>query len=122
MKLVVTCACAAAVLALGTGGPSPGTKAEPRASIKEVMKEAHTSGLFKRVAAGAGDRRDAERLLELYTELARHNPPAGKPEKWREVTDKMVKAAQAAVDGDEQAGKMLKKAVTCGLCHQRHKP
>jgi hypothetical protein len=121
MKLVVACACAAVVASLGPGAVTPGAQPDGGRTIRTVMREAHTSGLFRKVAVGAGDRADAERLLALYTELGRHKPPAGEQYVWQKRTGDMIEAARAAVAGDSRAGKMLKQAVNCGACHQAHK-
>jgi hypothetical protein len=108
----------AAVL-IGTGDVGAGK--DPKFTIKQVMKEAHKEGLLKKVAAGKGDKADAEKLLELYIALAANKPPMGDAESWKKFTDGMVAAAKVAVKGGDDAGKLLKKAVNCGACHKAHK-
>jgi len=96
--------------------------AEPKYTIKEVMKLAHKDGLMKKVASGDGTKEDAEKLLELYTALGENKPPKGDAADWKERTDALIQAAQDAVDGKEGAGAELQKAANCAACHKAHKP
>jgi hypothetical protein len=120
MRTLVVGACGAFVLAMlvsmGSYEAVGGEKA--KYTIKEVMKEAHKDGLLKKVSGGMGDKKDAERLLELYTALSKNTPPMGEKDSWKKITDDVVAAAKKAVAGDTAA---LKKAVNCGACHKAHK-
>jgi mono/diheme cytochrome c family protein len=99
---------------------------EETPSIKEVMKKAHAGAaksLISKVAAGKGSEEDKKALLALYEALAKNKPPKGDEEAWKTRTSSMVKAAKAAVDGDEDAGKELTKiSRSCAACHAAHKP
>jgi hypothetical protein len=119
MKIVVAgvCTMLSAAILVGAGFTAVGEKA----SIKEVMLEAHKKGLLKKVAGGKGDKADAEKLLKLYTDLAANKPPAGEAADWKTKTDAIVAAAKEVVAGKEGAGKALTKAVNCGACHKAHK-
>ncbi len=95
---------------------------EPKYTISEVMKEAHKSGLLKKVTGGEASRGEKETLLELYQALAKNEPPKGEDKSWKEKTTAIVKAAQAVYDGDPDAEETLAKAVNCRACHTAHKP
>jgi hypothetical protein len=122
MRSLIVAFCVSLALMLVAGvGADAGGKGEPKYTIKEVMKNAHKSGLFKKVAAGMGDKKDAEQLLELYTALAQNKSPNDEAADWKERTTAMVAAAKLAVEGSEKAGAALKKAVNCNGCHGTHK-
>ncbi len=129
MRTLVAGACAvlAAVLILGEGSYRAADKADKdgkdvKYTISDVMKKAHgKGGLLGKVAAGKGDKADAEKLLEMYTELAKNKPPQGDAASWKKFTDGLVAAAKVAVSGGENAGKQLKKAANCKACHTAHK-
>jgi hypothetical protein len=92
--------------------------ADPKFTIKEVMKEAHKSGLLKKVAAGTADKEDREKLVELYKALSENKPPKGDAEEWKKSTAVLHKAAEEALK-DPAAGKKLK--VNCAECHGKFK-
>jgi len=92
--------------------------ADPKYTIKEVMEQAHKSGLMKKVAAGTAEKEDREKLAELYKALSENKPPKGDAEEWKKSTAVLQKAAEAAVK-DPAAGKKLK--VNCGECHGKFK-
>jgi hypothetical protein len=95
-----------------------GDKDKPKYTIKEVMKEAHKSGLWKKVAKGEADKEDREKLAELYKALMQNKPPAGDADEWKKTTTAMHKIAEDAIK-DPEAGKKLK--VDCGACHKKFK-
>lgn len=95
-----------------------GDKDKPKYTIKEVMKEAHKSGLWKKVAKGDADKDDRVKLAELYKALMQNKPPAGDEDAWKKTTSAMHKIAEAAIK-DPEAGKKLK--VNCGACHKKFK-
>jgi hypothetical protein len=91
-------------------------------TIKEVMGEAHKKGLLKKVYSGDASEKDAKRLLELYTELAKQKPPKGDADAFKATTKKMVEGAKLIVDGKKDEGiALLKKTVQCMECHQNFK-
>jgi len=110
-----------ALTMVGLGMFQAREKDKPKYTIKEVMKEAHKSGLYKKVASGKADKEEKEKLLELYTALSMNKPPKGDEKDWKERTDALVKAAKEAVDGDKGAGKDIQKAANCKGCHELHK-
>lgn len=91
--------------------------------ISTIMKEAHKSGLLKKVTKGEGSKEDKEKLLALYVDLSKNTPPKGEKEAWAKRTGAIVKAAKAvAKGGDKKALARLKRATSCGACHKIHKP
>jgi hypothetical protein len=105
------------VLALGTNQ----AQEKPKFTIKEVMKEAHKEGLYKKVAGGKASDDEKKHLVELYKALAQNTPPKGDADDWKTKTSTMVAAATKAAKGDEDAAKSLLKIVNCGACHKAHK-
>ena len=102
------------VLALDKGGESQYT-------IKEVMVTAYKEKLANRVIKGEATTEEKQRLLTLYEALAATAPPRGTQASWEKKTVALVEAAQAAVEGQENAPKLLKKTMECGACHSNHK-
>src|SRR5262245_47400938 len=121
MRFVGAGVCAAWAMFVLAGRGHEGDKDKAKYSISEVMLKAHKGGLLTKVAAGKGDKADAEKLLEMYTELAKNKPPEGDAESWKKFTDGLVAAAKVAVKGGPDAGKRLKKAANCTACHKVHK-
>ena len=124
MRIVFAGVCALLAglgLSGGEGSRAGEKKGDPKYSISDVMLQAHKGGLLAKVAAGKGDKADAEKLLEMYTEMARNKPPEGDAKSWKMFTDGLVAAAKAAVSGEAEAGKLLKKAANCQACHKTHK-
>jgi len=95
-----------------------GEKDKPKYTIKEVMAEAHKSGLWKKVAAGTAEKEDREKLADLYKALVQSKPPKGDEDAWKKTTTEMHKIAVDAIK-DPDAGKKLK--VNCGACHKAFK-
>ena len=95
-----------------------GDAKKPKFTIKEVMKEAHKSGLWKKIAAGDADKADREKLAELYKALSENEPPKGNVKEWKKTTAAMLKIAVQAIK-DPAAGKKLK--LDCGACHGKFK-
>jgi hypothetical protein len=123
MRIVVAGVCAAVAMGLLAGSYQAGEKAKAKYSIKEVMKKAHDkkTGLLYKVGAGNGDKADAEKLLEMYIEMAKNNPPKGGAESWKRLTNGLIVAAKVAVTGGPDAGEKLKTASACTACHKVHK-
>ncbi len=97
---------------------------DPKYTIKEVMKKAHTpdGGLLKKIVSGEGTKEDAEQLVELYTSLGQNKPPKGEPGSWQEKTGELLQAAKDVVADKEGAKARLEKAANCKNCHTEHKP
>jgi hypothetical protein len=92
-------------------------------SIKDVMKQAHTprENLLRKVAQGKANAEEKGQLLALYKALAKNTPPKGDAQAWADRTSLLVSAAQAAVDGEADAGMKLTKVSSCIACHTEHK-
>lgn len=102
--------------------PASADHHEPKYKTKEVMKQALKGPLLKKVAAGDASDEEQKLLHEMLVSLSKNKPPKGEAESWKKLTGALVKASQAAVDGTEGAGEMLKKASNCKACHSQHKP
>ena len=122
MRLVIAL-CAVGIVASGLFVVNAQEKEAEKIPIKQVMQKAHKAGLLKDlvVKGAASDEQKAE-LLKLYKGLAANKPPKGDQKSWDEKTKALVEAAQAAVDGKENAGQLLMKASNCKACHDAHKP
>jgi hypothetical protein len=92
-----------------------------RYTIKDVMITAYKEKLANKIVKGEATPEDKERLLVLYEALAKTAPPRGDAASWRKKTGELVKAAQAAVQGESEAPLLLKKTMECGACHTQHK-
>jgi hypothetical protein len=130
MRFVVAGVCAALAMILLAGTNQAGDKdkkeekdekGKPKYTIKEVMQKAHKGGLLIKVASGKGEKADAEKLLEMYTALAKNKPPEGDANSWKRFTMGLIAAAKVAVEGGPDAGKRLKAAANCTACHKLHK-
>ena len=94
---------------------------EPKYKTKDVMKKAMKGGLLKKVASGDASDDEKKTLHEMLVALGKNEPPKGDAESWKKLTGALAKAGKAAVDGDDNAGAMLKKASNCKACHSKHK-
>lgn len=94
---------------------------KPKYTIKEVMKNAHKSGLYKKVAEGKADKEEKEKLVALYEALAKNKPPKGDEKEWKKQTEDMLKAAKACCKDEKDAGPKLAKLVSCKTCHAAFK-
>lgn len=95
-----------------------GDKDKPKYSIKEVMAQAHKSGLLKKVQKGTAEKEDREKLADLYKALMQSKPEKGDIEVWKKTTAVMHKLAAEAIK-DPEAGKKIK--ADCGGCHKSFK-
>ncbi len=95
---------------------------EPKYKTKDIMKKAFKGPLLKKVAGGDATDEEKKQLHEMLVALSKNKPPRGEDDSWKKMTDALVKAGQAAVEGDEKAGAMLKKTANCKACHKEHKP
>ncbi|TWU05769.1 hypothetical protein [Stieleria varia] len=114
------CFCAAALLCLPAGAAEE--EEAKKYKTKEVMKEAFKGPLLKKVAGGEASDEDKKKLHDMLVAMSKNEAPKGDAESWKKLTSALVKASKAAVDGDEGAGDMLKKAANCKACHSAHKP
>ncbi|MGB7345065.1 MAG: hypothetical protein WBD20_12700 [Pirellulaceae bacterium] len=94
----------------------------PKFKTKEIMKKAFKGPLVKKVASGEASDEEKKELHEMLVALAKNKPPRGEQESWEKLTGALVKAGEAAVNGDENAGAMLKKGANCKACHSEHQP
>ena len=93
----------------------------PKFKTKDVMKKAMKGGLLKKVASGSASDDEKKQLHSMLVALGKNEPPKGEADSWKKLTGALAKAGKAAVDGDEGAGEMLKKASNCKACHSKHK-
>jgi hypothetical protein len=96
--------------------------ADPK-SISDVMKEAHKGKptLLAKVTSGKAEKEDKEKLLALYQDLAKNEPPQGDKDLWKKKNDAILKAAQEIVDG-KKSETALTKATNCMACHSVFRP
>jgi len=98
---------------------------KPKYTISQVMKTAHVGddeSLLAKVADGSADAKEKKQLVELYKALSQNKPPKGDEKSWKMLTGGLIKAAEAAAGGGEDAGKALIKAANCTGCHSKHRP
>src|SRR5262245_4961887 len=99
-------------------------KADKPKKIAEIMEEAHKGGrdsLRNKVVGGKGEKKDAEKLLALYVDLGKNEPPKGDKQDWKKRTDAIVAAAKDVVADKEGSKGALGKATTCATCHEAHR-
>jgi mono/diheme cytochrome c family protein len=101
--------------------PVSAEDAKPKYATKDVMKKAMKGPLLKKVSGGEASNDEKKELYEMLVALGQNEPKKGDAESWKKLTDELVKAGKAAVDGDADAGEQLKKAADCKACHTPHK-
>jgi hypothetical protein len=101
-------------------GSADEKKADPKYTIKEVMKEAHAgkASLLKKVVGGKADKDEKQKLVDLYTALGQNKPPKGEAKDWTDKTKEMLSLAKDVAAGKDGAGEKLGKAVNCMECHK----
>ncbi|MEZ5940376.1 MAG: hypothetical protein R3C18_03220 [Planctomycetaceae bacterium] len=113
----------AAVVALLLMVPASAARADDeKPTIKSIMKVAFKDGLAQKVATGEASAEETQNFLKVCQALKGLKPPKGDAESWDMLTKSLVDAAQAAVDGKEDAPALLRKATNCKSCHGPHKP
>lgn len=122
MRLVMT----VCVLGICVGGflasPSQADdKDKDHETIEMVMKKGMKGGLAKKVASGKANAEEKAQLLKMFQAMAKTKNKKGDAESWKKKTTALVVAAQAAVDGKDNAGALLGKAMNCKACHSLHK-
>lgn len=121
-KICSGLACLAVLAFVGVPAIAADEGDDKKIPTKKIMKEAFKGPLLKKVAGGNGSAEDAKNLHTMLVALSKNEPPKGEEESWKKLTAALVKAGKAAVDGDKEAGAMLKKAANCKACHSQHKP
>ena len=76
----------ALTLLVGIDTSNAGGKKDPKYTISEVMKKAHKSGLWKKVAGSDASAEEKKQLVEYYTALTQNKPPAGDAAAWKKTT------------------------------------
>ena len=112
---------AASILGSATHVAAALGAAEPKYSIKEVMKEAHKSGLLKKVNGGDASADEKKKLLDLYVSMWASKPPKGDINSWKKKAGDAIAAAAMVYLGEDGGNEALKKATACGGCHKPHK-
>jgi hypothetical protein len=124
MKMLLCVGLLAAALVV-VGHVAAGDK--PKNDITTIMEMAHKGGqasLKAKVAGLRGEKADAEKLLALYEDLSKNDPPKGEKADWKKRTDALVAAARklAADPKDRAAAAALNRAAMCKSCHDVHQP
>ncbi|MEO1529650.1 MAG: hypothetical protein AAFX06_29875 [Planctomycetota bacterium] len=121
-KITTAMACALAFAFIGMPAlAADDDDKKPKYSTKQIMKEAFKGPLVKKVSSGKASDEEKKKLHEMLVALAKNKPKKGEEDSWKELTAALVKAGKAAVDGQADAGAMLKKAANCKACHSKHK-
>ena len=105
--LVLALLSGVAFVSLGASRAADEEKA--KFTIKEVMKQAHGGGnnsLASKVAAGTATKEEKDKLVELYTALAKNKPTKGDAKSWKEKSDLVLKCAEGCAKGDTGAGQV----------------
>ena len=123
MRLFTTISIGIAAALLACAVTAQGPTTAPEHTIKEVMAKAYKppANLLRKVAQDKASDEEKAELLALMKVLAENTPSRGDEASWGERTGLLVSAAQAAVDGQADAGKQLTKAANCAQCHREHK-
>jgi len=90
-------------------------------STKVIMKTAFKGDLLKKVASGSASKEEQKKLHEMLVSLGKNPVKKGDAESWKKLTSALVKSSKAVLNGEENAGEMLKKAANCKACHNIHK-
>lgn len=112
--------CCALLLATSLAPMAYADDAEPKHTIKEVMK-AHKAGLLKKVVGGDASDEEKKQLLDLYISLVESKPSKGDIGSWHNLAGRAATAAAKVVVGREGAEKELEAATNCKACHDVHK-
>lgn len=88
--------------------------------ISDIMK-AHKEGLHKKAAMGTATPEEMKKLVSLYTDLGKNEPPKGDEESWKKLCDALLTATKDLAEGKPGAAAAFNKAVNCAGCHKAHK-
>lgn len=99
--------------------------ADKESEIQGIMKNGFKSSktkssIFKKATTGDASAEELKTLLDYVQKLQKDTPPQGEQKDWDTRTDALVKATQAAIKGDKDAGKTLATAGACKDCHKLH--
>ncbi len=109
---------ALAAMFLAVIGFSLNAAADPKWSIKEVMKAAQGSNaLLSKVKGGKASDDEKKMLVEVYTALCQNTPKKGDKDAWVKRCKEMIAEAEEAVKGKAA----FKVASDCKGCHSLHK-
>ena len=95
---------------------------DSKLTIKKIMKEAFKGPLVKKVGKGQASADEKQKLLDYAKAMQGMTAPKGDADSWKMKTAAVTAAAQAAVDGADNASALLMKATNCAACHKPHKP
>jgi hypothetical protein len=115
-----------ALFALVVGGVSwAGSPAVAPKTIKDVMGEGHKGkpALCGLASTGKASKDDIKKLVALYEDLGKNDPPKGDKTAWKKKCDDLLAAAKK-LEGDpadKAAIKAYASAVNCKGCHTDHK-
>lgn len=118
-RRIVALACFAGLISFATFSHG---QSEEKPSIKQIMKDAFKGDLLRKVGTGQASDQEKAKLLSYAKFMAEQSPPKGDADSWEMKTKAFIEAAQAAVDGKEDAAALLKKSTNCKACHGPHKP
>ena len=92
-------------------------------TISSIMEEIHKGddSIANRTKRGEGTQEDFEILLERYEELLKLTPPRGGEANWHDSVTPLITASKALIAGEEGAVDQYAEAVSCKMCHDRHK-
>lgn len=108
-----------AAMFLAVVGFSLNAAADPKWTIKEVMKASQigNAALLGKVKGGTATDEEKKMLVEVYTALCQNTPKKGDKDAWEKRCKEMIKEAEAAVNGKAA----FKVASDCKGCHSLHK-
>lgn len=107
-----------AAMFLAVVGFSLNAAADPKWTIKEVMKAAQgKDALLSKVKGGKATDEEKKMLVDVYTALSQNTPKKGDKDAWEKRSKEMIKEAEEAVKGKSA----FKVASDCKGCHSLHK-
>lgn len=111
-------------LVLGFLLPIQSQGAEPKYTIKEVMKALHKGddAIGKKVSKGQASPEEIAKLVEYYESLPLSKPPQGDQAVWKTKSQSLLTAAKNVKAGKPGALDTFKEAVNCKACHTEFKP
>jgi hypothetical protein len=114
------------VFVVGIAGVSgAGSSTLAPKTIKEVMAEGHKGkpALCGLANTGKASKDDIKKLVALYEDLGKSDPPKGDKAAWKKKCDDLLTATKALEKdpADKAAVKAYAAAVNCKGCHTDHK-
>lgn len=97
--------------------------------INQIMVQAHLkpmnrgtkNNLDNKLLDGKATEDEKKRLIDLYAELGKRQPPMGDGESWAKRTAELLAATKALADGEDKAAERFLKARDCKGCHAAHR-